>query len=227
MTSRLSLRLGDLFVVRGLLTYDHVQVLLQYQQESHRPLGELAEAYFGLSPRDVEAAWAQQYVAHGHGVDLDREVFDPALADKVSRREAWQFELLPLYRGDGCLVLATTQDRLPRAAAFAWAHFGEPVLLLVAEPAVFRAHLIQRYPWPALESLSPRQRLRAAMATEAQEAAAQAKAEAEARRAQEQPSIQAVTVGGPQQVKPLASVQTTSAAAAHPVADAHQPSPRA
>ena len=162
MTTRVSLRLGDLLVQRGILTHAQVRFLLLHQQTSHRPLGELAEALLGVSPRAVEEAWVQQYLALGVGVDLDHQPIDPALAAALTRRQAWQFELLPLYRCGGELTVATTARRLPRAVAFAWSHFGEPVRIVVADDDQLHLHLLKAYPWAVARKLDPRGILRTA-----------------------------------------------------------------
>ena len=146
------LRIGDLLVSRGFLSPEQVEVIVEHQQRTSKPFGELAERLFGVDPRDVEAAWVEQYLSDGTRVDLENERMDSDALSAVSRRQAWQFEIIPLRREDGHLMLATTAERLPRAVNFAWRSLGEPVYLVVAETEQFRASLARYYPWEAMQS---------------------------------------------------------------------------
>ena len=148
------LRIGDLLVSRGFLSPEQVEVIVEHQQRTSKPFGELAERLFGVDPHDVEAAWVEQYLSDGTRVDLDTERGDPAVLGVLSRRQAWQFEMVPLRREDGQLIIATTVDRLPRAVNFAWRSLGEPVYLVVAEAEQLRACLGRCYPWRAMEVAS-------------------------------------------------------------------------
>ncbi len=145
-----SARIGVILRKHGELSGLQVSTILMVQRKTGRPFGELAERMFGVSRAAVERAWADQYRDHGTAVNLESIQIDAGLNALLSRRQAWQFQLLPLYRRDGQLHLATTVERLPRASAFAWRRFGEPVMLWLAEADPLHNHLTHRYPWPAM-----------------------------------------------------------------------------
>lgn len=147
-------RIGELLASRGVLTPVQIDQVLDAQKDSGRPFGDLAERMFGVEPRDVERAWLDQYLTYDTTVDLDAEVFDPALADLLNRRQAWQFRVLPVRRENHELVIATSAQRLRKAVNFAWRTFNEPVFFLVAPRVQLDEHLMDRYPWPSALSLS-------------------------------------------------------------------------
>ena len=112
------IRIGDLLVERGTITNQQRDDIIEHQLRRARPFGVLAEELFGVSKRDVESAWSEQYAAMAERVDPVNERVDQAAAATVTRRQAWQFGLLPVRFDGGELVVATTPDRLPRALRF-------------------------------------------------------------------------------------------------------------
>lgn len=143
-------RLGELLVQQGLLSEEDVESILDAQRRSGRPFGQLAERMFGLTPSQVEAAWAEQYRGLAPHVDPVTEGWDPTVQGLVSRRQAWQFRVLPIRR-NGCeLTIATTTENLPRAARFAAWHFGEPIYFVIGEAARLEQALALRYPLPGV-----------------------------------------------------------------------------
>jgi len=72
---------------------------------------------------------------------------------RLGRRAAWQLRLLPLRREDGLLIVATTADRLARAATWAGRRIGEPVHLVIADREALHRGLARAYPCPALAAL--------------------------------------------------------------------------
>jgi len=146
-------RLGELLVDAGELTDAQLASLLTLQSATGRPLGDLAERHAGVSPHAIERAWVRQYRALGTGVALDRETIDPSVRSTIGRRAAWQLRLLPLRREDGLLIVATTADRLARAATWAGRRIGEPVHLVIADREALHRGLARAYPCPALAAL--------------------------------------------------------------------------
>lgn len=112
------IRIGDLLVERGTITPDQREEILRHQLRRSRPFGVLAEELFDVSKHDVESAWSEQYAAMADRIDPANERIDPAALQTVTRRQAWQFGLLPMRFEGGELVVATTTDRLPRALRF-------------------------------------------------------------------------------------------------------------
>ncbi len=143
-------RIGELLVRSGVLTQQQVQLLLEYQQKTSRPLGWLAERHFGIDPTVIEEAWAQQYAGFTRAIDPEFEIYADDAAQLVTRRQAWQFCVLPIRFDDGELLVATTQHHLRRALGFATNVIGVPVFFVLAEPLALGRALCKRYPLPGL-----------------------------------------------------------------------------
>lgn len=144
-------RLGDVLVRMGILSEGQRDQVVARQAETGRPFGVVAEELFGVSPRAVERAWAAQYGEMVGRVRLASEGWDPAVADLVERRQAWQFQVLPLRFEAGELVLATTEEALPRAMRFAGWALGVPASFVLSEWADLESALQERYPMPGGE----------------------------------------------------------------------------
>ncbi|NOG55762.1 MAG: hypothetical protein HND57_15785 [Planctomycetes bacterium] len=125
------LRLGELLIRQGILVEPQVRAILEEQQRTGRPFGQLAEQMYGIDARDVEHAWAVQYAQLCERVNLESESIDPDVLALVSRRQAWQFMVFPLRRDGSEIVIATTPNDLPRAARFIAWHLGEPVYFVL------------------------------------------------------------------------------------------------
>ena len=141
-------RLGDVLVRMGMLSEAQRDHVLGLQASSGRPFGVLAEQLFGVSPKAIERAWAAQYSELVGRVDLAKERLDTVVHGLVERRQAWQFQILPLRFDDGHLLMATTEECLPRAMRFvAWA-VGVPASFVIAEESDLFERLQQAYPMP-------------------------------------------------------------------------------
>jgi len=140
------LRLGDLLVRNGVLTEAQRDEVLQQQRDVGRPFGELAEMMFGVNARDVEQAWAEQYAALSAPIDPRRYRPSADVLGRVSKRQAWQFEVLPLKIAHDELILCTTQENLPRAMKFAGWRLGEAVSFVLANPKALGEALERHYP---------------------------------------------------------------------------------
>lgn len=146
----MELRLGQLLIETGVLTATQVERILCEQQRSGEPFGLLCERLYQIEPETIEKAWAMQYASLSPTVDLEREQFDPEAMALVSRRQAWQFRVLPLRFDDGELMIATTQAHLRRALRFAVAVMGVPVYLVLASPEALGQALCRHYPLPGM-----------------------------------------------------------------------------
>ena len=156
MTKAAPCKIGDILVQQGSLTPSQLQTLLEVQASDGRPLGVLAEDLLGVPAAAVETAWQTQYLSYDVHVELDRESIDESLTGLLNQRQAWQFHMLPLRRSVVGLMVVTTAEHLARASAFAWRHFDEPVIVLVADAQTLEAHLKKRYPWSAIETIRRR-----------------------------------------------------------------------
>ncbi|MDB5302094.1 MAG: hypothetical protein JWO87_3757 [Phycisphaerales bacterium] len=141
------IQIGQLLVEQGVLTEAQVQHILKVQKISHRPFGDLAERLYGINPRAVEDAWVQQYLRTVGVVDLEEQNIDTECLRVLSRRQAWQFHLLPMHRSEE-LHVATSKENLVRSVNFSARRIDEPVHVLVAERKQLREFLMKHYPVP-------------------------------------------------------------------------------
>jgi hypothetical protein len=135
-------------VEQGILTPKQVEHILFVQKRAQRPFGDLAEKLFGIDPKAIEDAWVQQYIRLAGVVDLDQQRIDEGCLRSLNRRQAWQFQVLPLHRQELDLQVATTADNLVRAVNFATRSLDEPVYFLIAERKQLREFLMKHYPVP-------------------------------------------------------------------------------
>ncbi len=140
--------IGQLLVEQGVLTQGQVDHILRVQKESHRPFGDLAERLFGIKAKAVEDAWVEQYTRTVGTVDLDDYKVDEECLRLLSRRQAWQFNSLPINHDDENLNMATTRENLVRAVNFATRTIDEPICFLLAERTQLREFLLKHYPVP-------------------------------------------------------------------------------
>jgi hypothetical protein len=145
---RKGIPIGELLVEQGVLTRRQVEHVLQVQRICRRPFGDLAERLYGISPRAVEDAWVEQYLRIVGTIDLDEQVCDEQCLRLLSRRQAWQFHVLPMNRDDGDLSVATSADGLVRGVNFSVRTLGEPVYFRIAQREQLREFLMRHYPVP-------------------------------------------------------------------------------
>ncbi len=141
------LRIGELLVKRGLLTLQQCEQILNLQRQSQRPFGAIAEEQFNLTPKALHAAWAEQYEQLAPRANPLGERVEPKALALVSRRQAWQFRMLPLRFESGEVVICTTRQHLPRALNFAYRHIGPECSFVIAEPQHLGSALQEHYPW--------------------------------------------------------------------------------
>ena len=142
------IQIGQLLIEQGVLTSKQVDHILRVQKISHRPFGDLAERLFGISPQAVEDAWVQQYIRMVGTVDLDDQKMDEQCLRLLNRRQAWQFHLLPMSRGEENVNMATSAENLVRAVNFSAKKLDEPVYFQIAERKQLCDFLMRHYPVP-------------------------------------------------------------------------------
>lgn len=142
----MAMRLGDLLVRQGVLTETQRDEILEFQQTHRRPFGELAETLFGVAPEAVEQAWAMQYAMLADSVDPRRTEVGAGALDLVSRRQAWQFKILPLDVSDGEVRVCTTQEHLARALRFVGWRVCAPCHFVLAKAEHLGEALMKHYP---------------------------------------------------------------------------------
>jgi len=144
------MRIGELLVRQGILTESEVEQVLVEQSRRTEPFGAICERLFGVSPDVIEDAWVEQYTELTGALQPDFGCCDPAVRDVVTRRQAWQFRIVPVRWDDGALVLATTREHLQRALRFATNAIPFPVYFLVTDSEALATALESHYPMGAL-----------------------------------------------------------------------------
>lgn len=140
--------IGQILIEQGVLTEKQVNHIVQIQRISHRPFGDLAERLYGVSPQAIEDAWVTQYVREAGPSDLAEADVDETCCKLINRRQAWQFQILPLYRDGVGLCLATDADHLVRAVNFSARRLHEPVHFVIASRRQLREYLMRYFPVP-------------------------------------------------------------------------------
>lgn len=138
--------IGDYLVRMGMISEKQRVLILEEQRLSGRPFGQIAEELFGVKARDVEKAWAAQYAGMSEPVNPTLERIDPLVIGLITRRQAWQFRLLPLRYEAGSLLVCTTQEHLPRAANFATRNIPATCFFVLALPEALGEALMRHYP---------------------------------------------------------------------------------
>lgn len=143
-------RIGEILVSKGAMTEAQVEQVLTLQHKRREPFGLLAEEMFNISQKVLEEAWAEQYSYITATIDPKVERIDQEVVRTLSRRQAWQFRILPV-RYDGTEVMVcTAKAHLARALRFAYQHFGPSCYLVLADAELLDEALAVHYPLPSV-----------------------------------------------------------------------------
>lgn len=143
--------IGALLIEQGALTAEQCRAVLDRQQATHRPFGEIAEELFDVDAREVEKAWANQYASLTKWIDPLTAPIDPMVRDLVNRRQAWQFRLLPIGYDASELMVCTTLESLVRAMNFAVRQLPMTCYFVLATPENLAGALMRVYPMDGME----------------------------------------------------------------------------
>lgn len=145
------IRIGEILVEQGVLSEQQVFEIVQAQKKLHLPFGVLAERMFEVTVESIENAWIEQYHRFTGTIDLSQQTFDESALRMINRRQAWQFECLPVnFEPGGELLMAASRRRLARAVTFATNRLDQVVYFRVAESEQIQAFLKQHYPMPEI-----------------------------------------------------------------------------
>jgi hypothetical protein len=144
----MEVRIGNILVDRGVLTNDQVKAVLNVQNRTGQPFGLICEELYGVDPSQIEAAWATQYAQLTRTVDPRLMSPDADALAAVTRRQAWQFNTIPISWDGPELMLATTPEALPRALRFATNVLGVPAYFVMCDPEALQSSLQTSYPLP-------------------------------------------------------------------------------
>ena len=141
-------RLGQLLVRKNVLNARQVDRALAEQNRTGAPFGLICERLFDVDPRVVERAWADQYAGLTQSIDLDTEILSPGILAMVTRRQAWQFGVVPVKWDQGELMIATTSSMLVRAHRFVTRTLDRPTFFVMSSQEGLVRALAREYPLP-------------------------------------------------------------------------------
>ncbi|MEX0775495.1 MAG: hypothetical protein WD042_07250 [Phycisphaeraceae bacterium] len=145
------IRIGEILVERGVLSEQQVLEVVAAQRREGTPFGVLAERMFDVTVESIEQAWIEQYSRLTGEIELDDECIDVRVLKLINRRQAWQFEILPLrLESTGELLMAASRARLARAVAFAANRLKPVVYFRIARSDQLRDFLRRHYPMPEI-----------------------------------------------------------------------------
>ncbi|MEM9413910.1 MAG: hypothetical protein AAGA29_00345 [Planctomycetota bacterium] len=143
------IRIGEILIEQGVLSEQQVFEIVQAQKKLHLPFGVLAERMFDVTLESIENAWIEQYHRFTGTIDLEEQRFDDQALRLINRRQAWQFEIVPIgFEPTGELMMAASRRRLARAVTFATNRLDKVVYFRIAESAQMQRFLKQYYPMP-------------------------------------------------------------------------------
>jgi len=144
-----SIKIGQVLIEHGVLSEQQVFEVLQAQKQRAQPFGVIAERLFDVTLESIERAWIDQYARFTGHFDLSDAHVDVKALQTLSRRQAWQFEMLPLhFNSDGEMLIAASRRRLARAVTFAAECLDQSVYFRVADSEQLRSFLQKHYPMP-------------------------------------------------------------------------------
>jgi len=150
-TDNKPIRIGEILVEQGVLTEQQVFEIVQAQKKLHLPFGVLAERMFEVTLESIENAWIEQYHRFTGTIDLAKQTFDDRALRMINRRQAWQFECMPInFEPGGELLMAASRRRLARAVTFATNRLDKVVYFRVAESEQIQQFLKEHYPMPEI-----------------------------------------------------------------------------
>ena len=142
----MTIRLGDILVRHRCLTPEQRDEILRVQHDTARPFGVLAEELFGVSPADVETAWAAQYAAIAPRYDPRLHAVEPEVLRTIERRQAWQFRLIPVRKEGDEIVFVTSVEDLARALRFTGWRINGPCTFCICDRDTLSIGLSMHYP---------------------------------------------------------------------------------
>lgn len=146
-------RIGEILMSRGLLSAVQIDEILAVQCNRREPFGLLAEEMFNITCEQLESAWAEQYSCITAKIDPRTERIDREVTQTLSRRQAWQFRVMPIRYDGAEVMVCTDKAHLPRALRFAYQHFGAACYIVLADPTELDEALSEHYPMPSVERI--------------------------------------------------------------------------
>lgn len=146
------IRLGDLLVSHGILSIDERDRVLDVQRDSGGAFGAIAEKLFHISPAAVERAWAEQVAEWAPRVNPMKTKVGATALGMIGRRQAWQFQVLPLKLTEEGLVICTTKRALVKALKFTGWRISAECQFVLANLNELGAALEKHYPMSGMSA---------------------------------------------------------------------------
>lgn len=143
------IRLGDLLVLKGVITDEQKHQILDAQHGRARPFGAIAEEMFGVQPSDIEETWGEQHANLAERINPATATAHPMTRSFIDRRQAWQFRVVPIRFDGRELVCVSTPKGLARAMRFVGWAIDRPVRLAVCNDERMELGLERLYPMRA------------------------------------------------------------------------------
>lgn len=145
------IRIGQILVEQGKLSEQQVFEIIEAQRRTSMPFGLLAERMFDVTVDSIEQAWVEQYCRFTGQLDLEEVTVDQHVLKLINRRQAWQFEILPVrIESEGELLVAASRRRLARSVTFVAKRLEPSAFFRVVASDQLRAFLNVHYPLPGV-----------------------------------------------------------------------------
>ena len=149
MAASRPIKIGQILIEHGVLSEQQVLEIVQAQRRQSLPFGVLAERMFDVTLDSIESAWVDQYERFTGQIDLDDYEIDARTLKLINRRQAWQFEILPIrFEEEGELLMAASRKRLARSVTFVANRLEPVVFFRLADSQQLREFLRKHYPMP-------------------------------------------------------------------------------
>lgn len=146
-------RIGELLVGYGELTPADLQAILNSQQKSYRPFGQIAAAMYNVRPDAIWRAWGSQYARYCPVVQLMDERCESSLAKIFTGMQAWEYHILPLRKVDGDIVVITDKQSLSQALRFVDESIRESAVIWLARSEHELIEMLERTYGPCPDAL--------------------------------------------------------------------------
>lgn len=147
----MSIRLGELLVLQGVITPEQQMEILESQRSSGRPFGVIAEEQFGIEPGAIEQAWAVQYAMIAQRVDPAELEIPAQVLELITKRQAWQFGFVPYAISGEEIMLVAARETLARSLRFVNWRLNGVCTFSICDLKTLRRGLESHYPFPGAD----------------------------------------------------------------------------
>jgi hypothetical protein len=127
------------------LSGQDVSEILEDQSATGRRFGEIAMAFGLCRPQDVWKAWWEQLRDPPETIDLTTTGIDAQAVKRVRAEIARELEIIVLRAMDDQVVLAASEQSLPRASREIARHVADHVKFVIADSQDIRRAIAAHY----------------------------------------------------------------------------------